>query len=194
MNIREEKRALREKIRAKRMGIPVKLREHLSEQMLAKLSRESFFHTDEFVFLYASMPEEVQLYGLMRFMLDTDRKIAIPSITGKGEMEAVELSPDMKLKRDDSGFLTVDKEKRKIVRPEAIGLVIVPGVAFSEDGHRLGMGGGYYDRFLRESAPHAYRAALAFDVQLYDEIPTEEHDEKVDYIITESRSIAVRKG
>ncbi|MBR3623889.1 MAG: 5-formyltetrahydrofolate cyclo-ligase [Selenomonadaceae bacterium] len=194
MSIQEEKRALREKIRAKRLGIPVKMREHLSEKMLAELSRESFFHTDEYVFLYASMPEEVQLYGLIRFMLDTERKIAIPSIKGKGEMEAVELSSGMDLKQDEFGLLTVAKDKRKIVPPEAIGLVIVPGVAFSEEGHRLGMGGGYYDNFLRDSAPHAYRAALAFDVQLQDKIPTEKHDEKVDYIITESRSIAVKKG
>ena len=69
------------------------------------------------------------------------------------------------------------------VPPEDIDLLIVPGVAFTLQGDRMGYGGGYYDRFI----PRCTRArvlALAFQEQIYDELPTEEHDLRIPLIIT----------
>ncbi|MBO6304503.1 MAG: 5-formyltetrahydrofolate cyclo-ligase [Selenomonadaceae bacterium] len=193
MTVKEEKKTLREEIRAKRKAIPTEVRARLSEKITAKLTCESFFRTEEVTFLYASIPEEVQLYGFMKFMLDIGRKIAVPYISKDGEMFAAEVKSIADLTFDKYGILTVTKEKRHIVLPEALGLIITPGVAFTEKGERLGMGGGYYDDFLRKNEPPACRVALAFDLQILDKIPTEERDEKVDFIVTESRTIAVRR-
>lgn len=69
------------------------------------------------------------------------------------------------------------------VEPENIDLLIVPGVAFTRQGDRMGYGGGYYDRFI----PRCTRArvlALAFEEQLYKELPTEEHDLRIPELIT----------
>ena len=70
-------------------------------------------------------------------------------------------------------------------------LVIVPGAAFDPSGGRIGYGGGYYDRFLGASG--ATTVALAFQCQLYEALPQDAHDKRVDMIVTEERTIDCRK-
>jgi 5-formyltetrahydrofolate cyclo-ligase len=70
-----------------------------------------------------------------------------------------------------------------------IDLVIVPGVVFDQCGHRIGYGGGYYDRFLSKIDLSVPRLSVAFEVQVIREIPAESHDLPVDKIITEERVI-----
>ncbi|MEG0494712.1 MAG: 5-formyltetrahydrofolate cyclo-ligase, partial [Eubacterium sp.] len=66
-------------------------------------------------------------------------------------------------------------------------LVIVPGMAFTESGNRMGFGGGYYDRFLETIRNDCHTAALVREDFIYDAIPMEAHDKSVDTIITEKR-------
>ncbi len=73
--------------------------------------------------------------------------------------------------------------------PAEIDLAILPGLAFDEQGRRLGQGRGYFDRLLKEMKPQVIRAGLAFEVQICREVPVEEHDLSVDLVITESRMI-----
>src|SRR5262249_165220 len=80
-------------------------------------------------------------------------------------------------------------EFRHLLNPSAIELVLVPGIAFDRQGHRLGFGGGYFDRFLPK-APKAFRIGLAFEVQLSDDaLPKEAHDAQLDCIVTEKSII-----
>jgi 5-formyltetrahydrofolate cyclo-ligase len=69
---------------------------------------------------------------------------------------------------------------------DEIDCVVLPGVAFSEDGHRLGRGGGYYDATLARMA-RAARVGVAFDAQLVPTLPREPHDAALDAIVTEAR-------
>lgn len=64
-------------------------------------------------------------------------------------------------------------------------LVLVPGLAFSRDNHRLGRGGGFYDRLLAGRASAAYKLAVCFSIQLREAIPTDPHDIVVDAVITD---------
>lgn len=68
----------------------------------------------------------------------------------------------------------------------ALDIILVPGLAFTHDGKRLGRGGGYYDRLLAQPECRAQRIAVAFDVQIVDHITVEFHDEHIHQIITES--------
>jgi 5-formyltetrahydrofolate cyclo-ligase len=74
------------------------------------------------------------------------------------------------------------------VGADEIQAVVLPGIGFSLDGHRLGRGGGYYDATLRDM-PAALRLAVAFDIQLLPEIPCEAHDARLDAVVTESRTL-----
>jgi 5-formyltetrahydrofolate cyclo-ligase len=65
-------------------------------------------------------------------------------------------------------------------------VVIVPGVAFTANGDRLGQGGGWYDRFLAAIAPGCTTIGVGFDVQLVERLPVEPHDVQLDHVVTES--------
>ncbi|GAH14369.1 unnamed protein product [marine sediment metagenome] len=64
-------------------------------------------------------------------------------------------------------------------------MVIVPGVVFDRKGNRLGFGGGFYDRFLGKLSDRTKLVALAFELQLVDNVSSQSHDIAVDYLITE---------
>ena len=74
-----------------------------------------------------------------------------------------------------------------------IDLVLVPGIVFDKEGHRIGYGFGYYDKFLKK-VPKAIKIGLAFDFQIIDKIPTEIHDVLVDMIVSEKRVIECKKS
>jgi 5-formyltetrahydrofolate cyclo-ligase len=71
---------------------------------------------------------------------------------------------------------------------DEIDCVVMPGVAFSEDGLRLGRGGGYYDATL-ERMPRAARVGLAFEAQIVPTLPREAHDAPLDAVVTETRTL-----
>lgn len=72
--------------------------------------------------------------------------------------------------------------------PEQIDLILVPGLAFSKDRHRLGRGGGFFDRLLAGPASRAFKLGICFALQLVDEIPTEPHDVVLDAVVTDERA------
>ena len=78
---------------------------------------------------------------------------------------------------------------RNLISLDELDLLVLPGIAFDERGYRVGYGGGYYDRLIGEGNFSAVKAAIAFDLQIVENITVEPHDKKVDYIITESRMI-----
>ena len=136
------------------------------------------------VFAYAAMEDEVQTETLLSGILEMGKRVAIPLITGKRTMEAVLVPSIDVLEYGAFHILTVREERRKILPPQEIDCVIVPGVAFGMDGTRLGMGGGYYDTFLPK-AEHAVRIAAAFQCQITEDIPRFPHDCGIDWIVTE---------
>jgi 5-formyltetrahydrofolate cyclo-ligase len=81
--------------------------------------------------------------------------------------------------------LATTPERR--INVEQLALVIVPGLAFDKHCNRLGRGRGYYDRFLKTLPQTTIKIAIAYETQIIDSIPTNEHDIPVDCIITESR-------
>ena len=186
------KKALRASIKQKRRALSIEYRQQASRKMQAELTRLPCYQAAEYIMLYMAMQDEVQLDELIAMVLKDGKKAVIPLATGAGLMEAVELSDMADLVPDKYGIKTVSEEKRRLIAPDKIDLIIVPGVAFDKAGHRLGMGGGFYDRFMLR-ASRAVRAALAYDCQLLAAVPAEVHDLTVDYIITEKQNIALTK-
>jgi 5-formyltetrahydrofolate cyclo-ligase len=72
------------------------------------------------------------------------------------------------------------------VDPRWPDVVIVPGLAFTASGHRLGQGGGWYDRFLAQTRVDCIAIGVGFDLQIVDELPIEAHDVQLDRVVTES--------
>ncbi len=191
MTCAEEKEVLRTKVTAARQALPMDYREAASQKMTAELLTLAVYKKAQSIFLYASMPDEVQLYGLMSAALQAGKMVALPLITGKRQMEAVVLSSLADLVPGKYGIKTVAVNKRSLFPAEKIDLIIVPGAAFTAGGQRLGLGGGFYDVFMAERAPAAYRLAMAYDCQLVASLPTESHDVAVDMVLTESKCLKV---
>lgn len=185
----EEKIQTRKKFLLARRSLSVGEREAASAAIIERLYDLPVFRQSRSVFLYISMPEEVQLGSLVARCLSEGKRVAIPYLQGQAPMQATWL-PDLESLEDgDYGIPTVAAERREIAVPGSLEIIIVPGVAFDTWGARLGMGSGFYDRFMTEREPQALRIALAFDCQLAERLPTEPHDQYVHYVLTEKRQL-----
>lgn len=72
------------------------------------------------------------------------------------------------------------------IDPSLVDVALVPGVAFTADGRRLGQGGGWFDRFLAELRDDAIAIGVCFDPQMVDDLPTEAHDVRLDLVVTDA--------
>ena len=190
-DIRAEKKTLRQELLSRRRTLSPEQRAHagsvITAQVLPELKQAGT------VMLYASMPEEIDLFPLMEELISAGTRIALPEITGRGMMEARELPAMDALTHGAFDIPTPDPARGARILPEEIDVVIVPGAAYDAGGGRLGLGGGYYDRFLPR-ATHAERLVLAFDFQIVPAVPMAAWDARVDRILTERRSMDCRNG
>ena len=189
VEVKEAKRILRHRMLNMRRMMAERKREICSQRILAKLYREYYYTASHCLMCYASTYDEVQLGELFKQSIFMGKTVCLPHIVGTGVMEAVKLSSLDDLEKGAYGIMTVKAGLRQIVPSDSIDLVLVPGVAFTRQGGRLGMGSGYYDRFLSSEAKAAYRIALSFDCQIVEEMPLEVTDVLMDKIITETETI-----
>ena len=184
----EEKKLLRKEMRARRKSLTDFERQNFGGEIVKKFLAQEVYQNSKVLMAYVSMAEEVQLREIFVDAFAKKKILAVPLIIGKGEMCAVQIENFDALEVGDFGILTVRQDLRKIIEPEKINCVIVPGVAFDLNFNRLGLGGGFYDRFLTR-AVNAKKIALAYDLQIVNAVSTEPHDFKVDMIITEKRIV-----
>ena len=133
---------------------------------------------------FLSMADEPQLDGVINELICNGKTVCVPRLHSDfGSMEAAILTS---LSEVITGRinLRVPKPECPLVSPEQIDLVLVPGVAFDKSGARIGMGAGYYDRYL-SSVPNAVLAGVAWGFQVLEDIPCEPHDVSVRYLVTE---------
>ena len=127
--------------------------------------------------------------------LTQGKKIVVPWCNDQGELELFHLENMDELAIGMYKILEPAPALRllpaKQVKAQELDLIMVPGVAFDRSGARMGHGKGYYDKLLQHARPDAPLVALAFECQLFPEIPTAAHDIFMDTIITES---AIYKG
>lgn len=185
MDIKARKKFLRKEFLAKRAAVPIVERDFVSHELIRKFLATRLYSDSEIIMAYASTPDELQLGELFDAIFADGKILAIPFIIGKGEMSAVEVPSLDALEIGAFNIPTVKESFRKFIEPAQIDCVIVPGAAFDKNGGRLGLGGGYYDRFLPR-AVNAKKIALAYDFQVVESLPTEIHDAKLDAVLTNS--------
>ncbi len=147
------------------------------------------------IFVYVSFRSEVLTHELIEIFLSQKKNVFVPlTLVPEKRMAAVQI---LDMKTDlVSGYCGILEPKKELVQQledtsKKIDCSIVPGSVFDEKGGRLGYGGGYYDRFL-SAISEVKRIGLAFELQIIEEAPLQEHDEILDYIVTEERIILGR--
>lgn len=131
------------------------------------------------VALYAPMPHEVDLLPLLTE--HPQHRYAFPLCESARRMEFFHVTDAATQIRQDARGIPAPIKGLPHILPTEINLIIVPGVAFTREGKRLGYGGGYYDSYLPR-CPQAQVVAAAFPVQMVDSLPTEEHDLLIPHI------------
>ncbi|MFI3244754.1 MAG: 5-formyltetrahydrofolate cyclo-ligase [Akkermansia sp.] len=134
--------------------------------------------------IYAALPHEVNLLPLLEEL--PQHQYYIPRCAAKGVMEFHRLShPSSELEQSKMGFFE-PKRDCAIISPEQLDWIIVPGVAFTKEGARLGYGGGFYDRYLPR-CPQTKQVALCFAKQIVASIPSEAHDLSIPLVVSSPR-------
>ncbi len=173
------KQEIRQHIRQlKKECTPEQLRQ-FSDAALEHLRQLPEWHVATTILLYASLPDEVPTQALIAEALDEGKTVLLPVVQGD-ELELRECSD---LEDLHPGAFNIDEPQGKaFTRYEDIELAIIPGMAFTPDGERLGRGRGYYDRLM----PHletALKVGLCWPFQLVEELPAEPHDQPMDMVI-----------
>lgn len=153
-----------------------------SAAIFGKVVETDYFRRAGTVALFMSLPDEPQTEDFLREMRHCKR-LVVPRVSEGGVIDFYVYSPD-RLQYGAFGIIEPSTDAEMCPVNE-IDLIVVPGVAFTRDGCRLGRGGGFYDRFLGRSDLHAATIGICFDVQIVSSLPTEEHDRRVDMVITE---------
>jgi len=191
MGVHADKSRIRWQARPARQGIPLEDRAGLSTAACMRAFELPGVAHARHVLSFAAAPEELDPATLTAALRQKGASVCLPRITGPGSLSLHACEIDDRLEEGPFGLRQPSAEMPEVFA-DSVDLVIVPVVAFDLHGMRLGFGGGYYDRLLA-SIPLAYRLALAYDGQLFEQVPAEDHDERVDAIVTPSRALVVQR-
>jgi 5-formyltetrahydrofolate cyclo-ligase len=182
-----EKAALRSALVAARAGLSVEVRAQHARAIAVRLQSLPAFAAARTIAAYAALGAEVDPAPAVEAALARGARIAWPrSVAGDRRLAFAE-APRSALVRGPLGA-PEPPPSAPALPPDALDLVLVPAVALTPDGHRLGRGGGYYDATLA-ALPRAFKVGLAFDLQLVPSLPFEPHDVPLDAIVTEARLV-----
>ena len=143
------------------------------------------------VALYNPIQNEVETGEIRDHALVTGKNVFFPRFGLKDSLELIKIESETEFSQDRFGILEPTGERRLAGQDQGELVVFVPGVAFDLSGNRLGRGKGWYDRLIKELGG-AILVALAYDFQIVDEVPAEEWDQRVHYVITERSVVDCR--
>ena len=184
MQTHDKKQLIRKDITALKKNLSEEITIKLSQKICTRLEGTDMFQKADCIALYYATGDEVQTsvliekwYGKKKIVLPviSSENIHFHTFTGKENLSVNSRS-------------ILEPISTEEILPKNIDLFIVPGVAFDRKGNRLGRGKGFYDRYLADVTKTMI--GICFDFQLIDFVPAEEHDIKMDMIITENFTVS----
>jgi len=176
-----DKKALRREISAQKRAMTSEEIEQASLRLAERLFKTDAYQHAHSIYGYLSYNQEVRTESILRRAIQDGKRVAVPKVFGE-TMKFLWLD-DLSLVAP--GYFDIPEPIED--GPEAddeLALILMPGLAFDPQGHRLGYGGGFYDRYLAEHHDHKL-VALCYDFQMFDHLDTEEHDIPVDLVIAD---------
>ncbi len=186
-NLHERKQQIREQAHANRNAQEDK--DGVSLRIVERFMGLPEFARARTVMFYVDVRSEVRTRHALPTALESGKRIVVPYCVD-GELQLFHLTDMQDLEVGMYKILEPRAALREVpekqVAIEELDLIMVPGVAFDRRGGRTGHGKGYYDKLLEHARPDTPLVALAFECQLFDEIPMQPHDVYMDKVITES--------
>ena len=179
---------IRKRILAQRDALPPEVRLALSNRISARLLALDAFRAAGCVMAYMGFGGEFDTAQFVAAVLAGGKRLALPRVDGASR--AIKVHEVRDPQRELAAGVWGIREPRVDLCPEIpatqIGFVLVPGVAFTRRGERLGYGGGYYDGFIRGlDVERPALVAAAFSLQVLPEVPLTDRDQRVDLVVTE---------
>lgn len=173
------KQALRQAIRAQKRAMTEEDILRRSEILAEKFARSDTYRAAKTIYGYLPYNQEVRTVPMLRRALEEGKRVAVPKVYGD-DMKFIYLDDLSQVAKGYAG-IPEPVADGPVARDETA-LVLMPGLAFDRVGHRIGYGGGFYDKFLARE-PHHPTVALCYDFQVMDRLETEEFDIPVDLVI-----------
>lgn len=188
MSDADRKQQIRETAHAARRAQENK--DEISREIVARFVALPEYQSASTVMYYVDVRAEVRTRHDLPAALESGKRIIIPWCNDDGELELFHLESMDELEIGMYRILEPKSELKadpaKHVAPEELDLIMVPGVGFDRRGGRTGHGKGYYDKLLEHARPDTPLVALAFECQMFDEIPMQSHDVFMDKVVTEA--------
>jgi 5-formyltetrahydrofolate cyclo-ligase len=182
-DVRESKAALREAARGRRDALPPDRRRAESERIAEQIATLAEFAGAEVVLGYLPLPHEVETAGILTRAWRAGKQVAVPAARDDREYAPVWLKPDDAVAA--GRFRVPEPVSRAWAKPDRFDLVVVPGLAFTPAGARLGHGKGFYDRMLARLGKRTVRrVGVCFECQLVPALPVTETDVGMDIVVT----------
>ncbi len=191
-NVFQDKAALREAVEARRRALSPDEVRRLGGEVQRHLAALDVFRPGAIVALYDAQGFEVPLSELAVALHARGLRLAWPRVVRGARVLALHeglAGPDWPVSRFG---LREPPPDAPAVAPEEVEVFLVPGVAFTRDGQRLGRGGGYYDSTLALRKPGARLVGVCFELQRVDALPVGEHDVAVELVVTEAGVLGPR--
>lgn len=189
--VHSAKASLRNQVGERLNAMTGKQRTDASLQICARLRQQTVWNSAGPILFFAPLPIEPDIWPLLEAALEAGKTVALPrfSPVTKTYLAARIQNPDQDLR---CGQLGIREPTEACVEfpLNRLELVLVPGVAFDLQGHRLGRGKGYYDRLLANV--RGVKCGVAFDEQIMDAVPVGPRDIHLDFILTPTRWVVAK--
>ena len=182
-----EKKEIRALIRAQKAGLTAEYVEEYSARVTERFVAQSFYRDAQALYAYLSFNQEIRTEYLIRQAWADGKRVAVPRVLGKGVMEFYYIDSFEGFVTSAFGVPEPPEDPDRLADEKEV-LLLMPGLAFDRAHGRVGYGGGFYDRYLERyqaKGTRFFKPALAYDFQILDHIPVNEHDIRVDAILTD---------
>ncbi|MFO7576981.1 MAG: 5-formyltetrahydrofolate cyclo-ligase [Pelovirga sp.] len=181
-----EKTTIRARILRQRRQLPPEVAAALGTQAQQRLIASGIFSAARSVALYCPIHNEVATEALFAAAIAAGKQVSFPRVRNA----ALEFAVVDRIGELQPGSFGIYEPGPAAAVTGAIDLMVVPGVAFDRRGHRLGYGRGYYDRYLVAAGAPMAKVGLCYSFQLHDRLPDDQHDQELDWLVTEHAVIS----
>lgn len=189
-----DKKTIRKEILRKRDSIQPEIRQIKDRLIMDKVISLPDFLKAKTIFYFASFRSEVNTLPQIEEALRSGKRIVLPKVDNANKrLKLYEILNTDEIKLGFWGIPEPEAIPERERDINEVDLVIMPGVAFDTQGTRLGYGAGYYDKLLSGLKRNIPLIAIAYEEQIVDTLPSEDHDVRIDMIVTDKRIIVVDK-
>lgn len=190
-NSKLEKKKIRSLVRSINQSLPADYVTASNEGIFRGITSLPEYQEAKVIFTFVGVGDEVDTMPIIRDALARGKRVAAPRCRKLGLMDALEIQdPDADLE-EGMYHLIEPKKSCPVIQPEAFDFAVVPCCTVTEEGWRLGFGGGFYDRYL--PLTRMFRACVCRARVMQPSVPVDAHDQKVDAVVTDDRVIRVSR-